>query len=126
MSKANAAAQSALTDSLECQQEAVKLETLLWEVKEKNRKLAEDNSSLESKARAMERMHENESMIINSATEHFQRQQGLIAYINQVSANPTDMKSVGPPPEEILKNAEWAEIRNSPSPFSTVTTTKIV
>ena len=126
LSKANAAAQSALADSLDNQQESIKLETLLWEEREKNRKIVENHSTLEAKVRAMEKTHENESMIINHATEHFQRQQGLIAYINQLSANPSDMKGIGAPPEELLMG-EWpSEIRNASSPFAVSATTKII
>ncbi|GMH84896.1 hypothetical protein TrST_g12795 [Triparma strigata] len=129
ISRTNAVAQSALAEALESQQRAVKLETEGWEAKEKARKLQEELTGLESRIRGLERTHENEESVISHAAEAFQRQQGLIAYINQLSGNPTDMKNIGPPPEELMNTTEWAEVHSSPfvrEVASLSTSTKII
>lgn len=114
ISRTNAVAQSALADALENQQKSVTLETSGWEAKEKARKLQEELSELESRVRELTRTHESEESVISHAAEAFHRQQGLIAYINQLSGNPTDMKNIGPPPEEFTNTTEWAEVHSSP------------
>ena len=91
LSRVNASAQTALADNLESQQKALAMETSLWREKEKCQRFTEELAELKKKGT-------EEIDMIN----HFQRQQGLIAYINQLSGI-GDMGKVGPPPEDLMK-----------------------
>ena len=78
LSKVNASAQTALGDALEIQQNAVAMETAIFHERERSQK---------------------------GMVDHFQKQQGLIKYINELSGV-GDMEKVGPPPEDIMKEIE--------------------
>jgi hypothetical protein len=78
LSRVNSSAQTALGDALELQQKAAAMEAAMFQEREKSQM---------------------------GLVSHFQKQQGLIKYINELSGA-GDIGVVGPPPEEILKEIE--------------------